>query len=175
VGVRVDDASADWIGLSMLVEEAWRSVAPARVLRGEAAPAARRPPQSPRVTTDAAAARAALERLAAICLALPDAVCERESRHATFRVRGKVFAYFLDNHHGDGAIAACVKGDKRENDALVRKDPARFFRPAYIGARGWIGVRLDTARVAWKDVAARVQASYRAVAPKALALALGDR
>jgi hypothetical protein len=176
VGVRVDGESPDWVDLSMLVEEAWRSVAPARVLRGEdVQPAGARPPPSPRVTTDAKVARAALERLTEICLALPDAVCERESRHATFRVRKKTFAYFLDNHHGDGAIAACIKGDKRQNSTLVRQESSRFFSPAYIGARGWLGVRLDTGRVDWKDVASRVEVSYRAVAPKALTLSLGKR
>jgi hypothetical protein len=175
VGVCVDAEGADWIALTMLVEEAWRSVAPTRVLRGEGAEPAKRPPPSPRVTTDAKVARAARERLTAICLALPETVSERESRHATYRVRKKVFAYFLDNHHGDGAIAACVKGDKRENAALVRADPRRFFSPAYIGARGWLGVRLDRERVDWRDIAARVQSSYRGVAPRTLTLALGKR
>ncbi len=116
-----------------------------------------------------ATAQRALERLTAICLRLPEAVCERESRHATFRVRKKVFAYFLYNHHGDGVISACFKGDPRENAALVRDDPARFFLPAYIGPRGWLGMRVDRARVDWKEVRERVHESYRAVAPQGLA------
>jgi len=166
VGVRVEPENADWIELSILVEEAWRSVAPARVLRGEVpAPAGPPPPAPKRVTTDANVARAALERLTAICLALPEAVCEREGRHATFRARKKVFAYFLDNHHGDGFIAACVKGDVRDNARLVAREPRRFFSPAYVGPRGYLGIRLDSKRVDWKDVAARVEASYRSVAP----------
>ena len=61
-----------------------------------------------------------------------------------------------------------MKGDKRANAALVRGEPTRFFLPAYLGARGWVGVRIDTKRVDWKDVAKRVEASYRTVAPKAL-------
>jgi len=167
LGVNVGGADADWIELAILVEEGWRSVAPPRVLRGEDLPAAKPiPPPAPRVTTDEKVARDALQRLEAICLALPDAEAEREARHATFRVRKKVFAYFLDNHHGDGIIGACVKGDKRANAALVRDEPKRFFMPAYIGARGWVGLRLDTKRVDWKDVAKRVEASYRAAAPK---------
>ena len=161
LGVRVDGANADWIELAILVEEGWRSVAPPRVLRGEDLPPPKPiPPASPRVTTDVKVARDALDRLEAICLALPEAEAEREARHATFRVKKKVFVYFLDNHHGDGIVAACVKGDKRANATLVRDDPKRFFMPAYIGARGWVGVRLDTKRVDWKDVAKRVQASY---------------
>jgi hypothetical protein len=169
VGVRVDGPDPDWIDLSILVEEGWRAVAPPRIARGEAVPPAKPIPPAPaRVTTDEKAARAALERLTRICLALPEAVVEAEGRHATFRVRSKVFAYFLDNHHGDGIIAACVKGDKRANAALVKTDPKTFFSPAYIGPRGYLGVRLDRGRVDWKAVGERVAASYRSVAPKKL-------
>ena len=165
--MRVDGADADWIELAILVEEGWRSVAPQRVLRGEDLPPQKPiPPASPRVTTDETIARDALARLEGICLALPEAESDREARHASFRAKKKVFAYFLDNHHGDGIIGACVKGDKRANAALVRGDPKRFFMPAYIGARGWVGVRLDTKRVDWKDVAKRVAASYAAATAK---------
>jgi hypothetical protein len=167
LGVRVDQARADWIELSILVEEGWRSVAPPKMLRGEDLPPVKPiPPPSPRVTTDAKIARAALDRLEAMCLALPEATSEREGSHATFRVRKKVFAYFLDNHHGDGIIGVCVKTDKRLGAKLVRDEPKRFFMPAYIGARGWVGVRLDLKRVDWKDIAKRVETSYRGVAPK---------
>jgi hypothetical protein len=167
LGVCVDGPAADWIELAILVEEGWRSVAPPRVARGEGLPPAKPMPPAPaRVTTDAKVAREALERLTKIGLALPEAVIEREGSHATFRVRKKVFAYFLDNHHGDGIIGACVKSDNRASAKLVRDEPKRFFLPAYIAARGWVGVRLDTKRVDWKDVSRRVEASFRSVAPK---------
>jgi hypothetical protein len=169
LGIRVDGPDVDWIELAILVEEGWRSSAPPRIVRGEDLPLAKAvPPPSLRVTTDARIAYAALGRLAKACLALPEAVHEHQSRHSTFRVRKKVFAYFLDNHHGDGIIAACVKEDKPAIEALIREHPERFFLPAYIGARGWVGMRLDVGRVDWKDVAKRVQASYRRVAPRSL-------
>jgi hypothetical protein len=170
VGVRVDGPSPDWIGLSILVEEAWRSVAPPRIARGEEqVPARPRPPPPVRVTTDEKVAREGLERLTAICLALPEAERELEGRHATFRVKKKVFAYFLDNHHGDGIVGACVKGDKRANAKLVAAEPKRFFMPAYIGPRGYLGVRLDARRVDWTDLAERVAVAYAGAAPKTLA------
>jgi hypothetical protein len=169
VGVRVEGPKTDWIDLSLLVEEAWRAVAPPRIARGEGVPPAKPiPPPSPRVKTDEKVARAALSRITTICLALPETKCEPEGRHATFRVRSKVFAYFLDNHHGDGIIGVCVRGDKRANAALLKRDPKSFFSPAYIGPRGYLGVRLDVARIDWSSVAERVAASYRAVAPNAL-------
>jgi hypothetical protein len=168
IGIDVDPARADWIDLSILVEDAWRSVAPPRVLRGEVEPPRARPAPVTRVTTDAKVARDALARLKKVCLALPEAECEVESKHATFRVRKKVFAYFLDNHHGDGAIAVCVRGEKRENARAIAAEPKRFYLPQYIGPRGYLGVRLDAKRVDWKDVAERITASYRSVAPKRL-------
>jgi hypothetical protein len=175
LGVRLDQPNTDWIELAMLVEEGWRAVAPKRLLeQGAGAVPRRAPPSPPRYPkTDERVARESLERLTKICLALPEADRERESRHASFRVKKKIFAYFLDNHHGDGIVAACFKGDKRANAALVEKEPKRFFSPPYIGARGWIGVRLDARRVDWKDVAKRAAASYRAVAPKKLAALVG--
>jgi hypothetical protein len=81
----------------------------------------------------------------------------------------KTFAYFLDNHHGDGIVAACVKAERGKQAALLAADPKRLYLPAYIGARGWIGVRLDGKRVDWKAVAERVVQSYRSVAPRRLA------
>jgi hypothetical protein len=169
VGVNVDAANADWIELSILVEDAWRSVAPPRVVRGEAVPRAVPPlPPSPRVTTDAEVARIALERITAICSALPEVTRDRTSHHATFRVHKKVFAYFVDNHHGDGRIAVCVKGDKREHAGIIAEDPKHYFLPAYTGGHGYVGIRLDTRRVDWKGVEQRVIQSYRNVAPKRL-------
>ena len=88
VGVVVSPDVADWIALSILVEHAWTSVAPPRLVRGGVVPAEKPlPSPSPRVTTDPEVARRALERLTKICLALPDATCERDARHATYRVK----------------------------------------------------------------------------------------
>ncbi len=80
-----------------------------------------------------------------------------------------MFSYFLDNHHGDGNIAACFKLTKSDGARLVASDPKRFFSPAYIGAHGWVGARVDGAKVDWKSIAERMKASYCAVAPKRLA------
>jgi hypothetical protein len=110
-----------------------------------------------------------LARLTRICLALPEAAREDAGDHAAFLVRGKKFAYYLDNHHGDGIVAVCCRAVPGDNELLVASDPARFYRPAYIGPRGWVGLRLDGARIEWGEVAELVTDSYRLAAPKRLA------
>jgi hypothetical protein len=169
VGVRLDVPTSDWIELAILVEQGWTSVAPKSVRDGKWQPKGPPPPPPVRVRTDAKLAREVLAQLTKICLALPEAICERESSHATYRVRKKVFAYFLDNHHGDGIVGACLKMDKKQGASLVRSDPKRHYSPAYIGSRGWVGVRLDVGKVDWRVVARQVAASYASAAPKGLA------
>src|SRR5688500_1955134 len=90
-----------------------------------------------------------LAKLTAICLALPETVSQRYGRHADFRVRKKVFAYYLDDHHGDGIVAVACKTARGENSDWVALDPSRFFLPAYIGPRGWVGLRLDVGSIDW--------------------------
>lgn len=109
-----------------------------------------------------------LRKVTDICLALPSAECKRSGDHATYRVRGKVFAYFLDDHHGDGIVSVCVKSELGENADRARREPERFYLPDYIGPRGWFGLRLDRGRVSWKEVAEIVERSYRLAAPKTL-------
>src|ERR1700730_15846563 len=84
-----------------------------------------------------------LTRLTAICLALPEAERSLRGDHADFRVRGRVFVYYLDNHHGDGIVSVCCKSELGEHIDRAHRDPDRFYLPAYIGARGWFGLRLD--------------------------------
>lgn len=107
------------------------------------------------------------ERVTAICRSLPGAEQEDKGDHAIYRVRGKVFAYFLDNHHGDGVVSVCVKSARGENADRARLDPERFYLPAHIGPRGWFGMRLDRGRVRWREVEEVVEQSYRLTAPKA--------
>jgi predicted DNA-binding protein (MmcQ/YjbR family) len=110
-----------------------------------------------------------LARLTRICLALPEVVRERSGQHASFSVRKKVFAWYLHDHHGDGIVSVSCKTGRGENVEWVRLDPQRFYLPAYMGARGWIAVRLDVGTVDWDLVAALMTDSYRRTAPKRLA------
>ena len=110
-----------------------------------------------------------LKRLTKICLALPEAVRTIRGDHADFRVRKKVFAYFLNNHHGDGIVSVCCKSALGENVDRANREPDRFYLPAYIGPRGWFGFRLDGEHIDWSEVENVVELSYCLAAPRALA------
>jgi predicted DNA-binding protein (MmcQ/YjbR family) len=110
-----------------------------------------------------------LARVTQICLALPEATREVMGSHAGFRVRKKVFAYFLNDHHGDGIVSVCARVLPGDNTALIAAQPERFYLPAYIGPRGWVALRLDRGAVDWKEVAELVKTSYQLVTPKRVA------
>jgi phosphoribosylglycinamide formyltransferase-1 len=94
--------------------------------------------------------------------------------HASFTVRKRTFAYFLNNHHGDGIVAVTVKVISGDNTALAASNPEKFYLPAYIGTRGWVALRLDTGKVDWDEVSELVACSYRLVAPKKLAAMVAE-
>ena len=107
---------------------------------------------------------AALERVRALCMALPGAV-ERPSHGApVFFVGGKrSFVMFMDNHHHDGRLAVWCAAPAGVQAALVDADPARYFVPPYGGHRGWIGVRLDQG-LGWDEVAGVIEDAHETVA-----------
>ena len=109
-----------------------------------------------------------LNKLSKICLALPEATREEAGTHASFLVRKRVFAYFLNSHHNDGIISVACKVPPGENTALTAAQPARFYLPSYIGPRGWVALRLDQPAIDWDEVAELVTGSYRLIAPKRL-------
>jgi len=110
-----------------------------------------------------------LIRVTEICLALPEATRTATGDHASFAVRDKKFAYYLDNHHGDGIVAVCFRTVPGENEVLLASDASRFYSPAYIGPKGWVGLRLDVGEIDWTEVADFLTDSYRVAAPKRLA------
>jgi hypothetical protein len=116
-----------------------------------------------------------LVRLTAICLALPEATRECSGSHAGFHIRKKTFAYFLNDHHGDGIVSVACKALPGENTALAAAQPDRFYLPAYIGPKGWVALRLDIGKVDWEEVTELVAASYRQIAPKRLVALLPAR
>jgi hypothetical protein len=131
---------------------------PRRGVPGSPAAPARRARRS------SARAKDPLARLRAICLALPEAN-ERVSHGEPtwFAGKGKVFAALDDHHHGALHLSVWLPAPPGVQRDLVEQDPARFFRPPYVGASGWVGVVLDT-DPDWVMVAWLVERAYRLVA-----------
>jgi predicted DNA-binding protein (MmcQ/YjbR family) len=112
--------------------------------------------------------KALLQKLAKICLAFPEVSREDSGDFADFKVRNKAFAYFLNNHHGDQIVSVCCRAAMGENIDRASREPERFYLPAYIGPRGWFGLRLDGTAVDWSEVKNLVELSYRLAAPQTL-------
>lgn len=154
-----------------LIEQAWRMETSVRQVKlfesgsyqpmpASEAPA---PPKAPSKVSSRADHQARARR---ICLALPE-VEEKEAWGApTFRVKGKMFAMYLNNHHGDGRVALWLKAAQGVQAMLVEAAPEKFFIPPYQGPFGWIGIHLD--RCDDGEIASHVRQAYRLLAPKKL-------
>jgi hypothetical protein len=117
---------------------------------------------------------AVLNRIRELCLALPEASERLSHGHPTFFVREKrSFLMVLTDHHGDGRFAIWCAAEEGVQEMLVEADPERFFRPPYVGHRGWLGVRLDRG-LHWDELAGIVEDAYVEGAPPKLVRAAQD-
>jgi len=107
------------------------------------------------------------------CLWLPEAEEFLSHGSPNFRVRGKTFASYVLNHHGDGRVALWLNAPPGSQELHVRAQPRHFFVPPYVGPRGWLGVNLDRG-LDWKRIAALVRESYEKVAPSTLRERIGE-
>ena len=112
------------------------------------------------------------EQVAVRAMALPD-VEARDSHGAPgwklAGKSGKFFAYFSQHHHGEPHVALLVKtSGQDELAALVERDPSAYYRPAYYGASGWVGIILNRPGVDWDHVSGWLERSWRSVAPARL-------
>jgi hypothetical protein len=113
-----------------------------------------------------------LTRIRRLCLALPE-VTERLSHGApTFFVRDRAAFVnaWIAGHHGDGFPHLWCASSLGVQEARIRSKPETFFRPPYVGHRGWVGVRLD-GDVDWAEVEDLCEEAYRTVAPRGLVAA----
>ena len=108
----------------------------------------------------------ALDRLRKICLGLPE-TSERVSHGEPAWFVKKQFVTYADHHH-DERVAFWCAAPPGVQETLVATEPARFFRPPYVGHRGWLGVYLDVP-VDWDEIDQIVTDAYRIVAPSHLA------
>jgi hypothetical protein len=115
-----------------------------------------------------------LPRLRSLCLALPETTERVSHGEPAWFVRDKkLFVTYVDHHHDDRLGFWCAAPEGAQ-EALVAGDSGRFFRPPYVGHRGWLGVYLDLEEpVDWAVVAELVVDAYRTVAPARLLAELG--
>ncbi len=106
-----------------------------------------------------------LPRLRALCLALPEVTEKVSHGEPTWFVR-RTFVMFADHHHDDRLAFWCAAPVGAQEE-LVAAEPGRFFRPPYVGHRGWLGVYLDVP-LDWTEIAEIVRDAYRVVAPRKL-------
>jgi hypothetical protein len=107
-----------------------------------------------------------IARLRQICLALPQ-VEERISHGEVSFFAGRQFVTVEDHHHGADRLAFWCSAPAGVQEQLMAEDPAQFFRPPYVGHRGWVGVRIDL-DPDWDEITGIVRDAYRQVAPKHL-------
>jgi hypothetical protein len=107
-----------------------------------------------------------LERVRNICLTLPETSERLSHGEPTFFAGKKVFTMFADNHHDDGRVAVWLPVPAGLQETLIESAPEIYFKPPYVGWRGWVGIELDA--VSDEDLAYHIQVAWELVAPKRL-------
>ncbi|HEX4285798.1 MAG TPA: MmcQ/YjbR family DNA-binding protein [Terracidiphilus sp.] len=107
-----------------------------------------------------------IRRVRRLCMGLPG--CEEKLSHGepTWFVHKRVFVMFANNHHDDGHIAIWIPAPPGMQENLVALSPRTFFRPPYVGVKGWVGVELD--HVGDEELAAHILEAWKLIAPKNL-------
>ena len=111
----------------------------------------------------AAAGEEHLRRVRRICLAMPGATEKLSHGEPTFFVNNKVFAMFSNNHHQDGHIALWLPAAPGVQGMLIKTAPKTYYKPPYVGVRGWIGVELE--QISDEELAAHVRDAWTMIAP----------
>ena len=111
-----------------------------------------------------------LARVRQFCLELPEVTEKLSHGSPTFFVKKKTFVMFVDNHHNDGRIAIWCAAPAGVQEMLIEAETDKFFKPPYVGVRGWIGVKLD--RVKDGELGSHIRQAWMMIAPAKLRTAL---
>jgi len=107
-----------------------------------------------------------IKRVRRTCLALPETMEKLSHGEPTFFVRKKVFAMFSNNHHNDGHVAVWVPAPPGMQAVLIENSPEKFYKPPYVGVRGWVGIELG--RIGDEELTSHLREAWRLIAPKKL-------
>jgi hypothetical protein len=107
-----------------------------------------------------------LHRVRRICATLPETTERLSHGEPTFFARKKVYAMFANNHHNDGHVAIWIPAPPGLQATLIHTWPRTFFKPPYVGVKGWVGIELDS--ISDEDLRSNLCQAWRLVAPKKL-------
>ncbi|HKY54113.1 MAG TPA: MmcQ/YjbR family DNA-binding protein [Anaerolineales bacterium] len=107
-----------------------------------------------------------LERVRRICFILPETTERLSHGEPTFFVKDKVFVMFANNHHNDGHIAVWLPVPSGFQTTLIEARPETYFRPPYVGVRGWVGIELG--QISDDDLTYHIHVAWELIAPKRL-------
>ena len=105
-----------------------------------------------------------IERVRRVCAALPETTEKLSHREPTFFVRKKVYAMLSNNHHNDGHIAVTIPAAIGVQAALIEANPKKFYRPPYVGVRGWVAIELE--HVSDEELILHLREAWRLIAPE---------
>lgn len=112
-----------------------------------------------------------IQRVRDLCLALPETSEKLSHGEPTFFLHKKVFVMFADNHHDDGRVAVWLPAPPGMQASLIESAPAVYFRPPYVGHRGWIGIELS--QIGDDDLRYHIQVAWELIAPRRLLTSSG--
>lgn len=107
-----------------------------------------------------------IERVRLICGSFPESTEKLSHGEPTWFVGKKVFAMFSNNHHNDGHVAVTLPAAIGVQSALIDSSPEKFYKPPYVGVRGWIGIELS--RVSDRELALHIKEAWNLIAPEKL-------
>jgi hypothetical protein len=105
-----------------------------------------------------------LKRVRDLCLALPDTSEKLSHGEPTFFAAKRVFATISNNHHNDGHVAVCIPAESGAQAALIRANPACYYKPPYVGPSGWVGIELS--EIGDDELAAHLSDAWKLIIAK---------
>jgi len=105
-----------------------------------------------------------LARVRRICLALPGTTEKLSHGAPTFFLKKGVYAMLVHNHHNDGHIAVWIPAAPGEQEMLVATNAKKYYRPPYVGVKGWVGVELD--QVDDEELGFHIHEAHRLISSK---------
>ena len=105
-----------------------------------------------------------LERVRRLCAAQPGSSERLSHGEPTFFVNEQVYVMFANNHHGDGRVAVWVPTPPGAQAGILAQDPATYFKPPYVGGRGWVGIEL--ARISDEALRFHIHVAHDLIAGK---------